>query len=58
MKEQTSKREYEAQRAALYAELYQFGVSMELHSFERLCRKIHGVELKIHRLKGGLYDKE
>ena len=51
MKEQCTKREYEAQRACLYAELYQCGATMVIQSFERLCRKIHGVDLKIHRLK-------
>lgn len=58
MKEQRSKGEYEVQRACLYAELYQRGASMDLHSFERLCRRIHLVELKIYRLNGGLYGKK
>ena len=58
MKEQRTKREYEAQRACLYAELYQYGASMPVRGLENLCRKIHGVELKIYRLKGGIYDKK
>lgn len=58
MKEQRTKRELGAQRACLYAELYQCGATMDIRSFERLCRKIHGVELKIHRLKGGLYGEK
>lgn len=58
MKEQVSKREYEALRACMLAELWQCGATMGVHSFERLCRKIHLVELKIYRLKGGIYDKK
>lgn len=53
MKEYQSKKEYDAQRVFLFAELYQYGKNMSVKDFERVCRKLHCAELKIYRLKGG-----
>lgn len=47
----------ELRRKCLYAELYQMAAKMDIHSLERLCRRIHGLEIKMHSFKGGLYGK-
>ena len=49
----------EADLKYLYMSLYMSGGMLDVLSFERLCRRIHIVELKIHSFKGGiLYGKE
>ena len=58
LKEERAKQELEAQRICLYTELYLHAAAMDLHSLERLCRKIHTIEIKIHSFKGSLYDKK
>ena len=46
-------------RSELYMSLYMSGGMLDVLSFERLCRRIHIVELKIHSFKGGiLYGKD
>lgn len=42
----------------LYADLYQMCGHMPLHSFESLCRKIHGIEIKLYSFKGGRYGNK
>ena len=44
--------------ACLYADLYQMAAHMPLHALESLCRKIHGIEIKLYSFKGGRYGKE
>jgi len=58
MKEERARRELEAQRCCLYLDLHRLATVMDVHSLERLVRKIHIIELKIHSFKGGIYDKE
>lgn len=59
LKEEIAKAEYGAQRASLYAELYHKAASLDIHSLERLCRRLHIIEIRIHSFKGGiLYDKK
>lgn len=31
---------------------------IDIHALERLLRKIHTIELKIHSFKGGVYGKD
>ena len=51
--------ELELKRRELYMSLHTSGGMLDVLSFERLCRRIHIVELKIHSFKGGiLYGKE
>lgn len=57
-REEKLKSQYEAERACLYAELYQRAATMDVHSLERLCRRIHGIEIKMRSFRGGIYDKE
>lgn len=45
----------EAQRSCLYAELSQRAATMDVCSLERLCRRIHSIEIKMHSFKGGIY---
>jgi len=58
MKEERARRELEAQRNCLYMDLHRTVTIIDLHGLERLLRKIHTIELKIHSFKGGIYDKE
>lgn len=57
MREERAKRELEARRASLYADLYQRAGMMGVSSVESLCRKMHIIELKIQSFKGGIYGK-
>lgn len=56
MREARAKREMEAQRSCLYADLYQMCGQMTVKSVEAICRKIHNLTIKIHSFKGGLHD--
>ena len=58
MKEERTRQKLEAERCLLYLDLYGSVTVMDLHSMERLVRRIHIIELKIHSFKGGIYDKE
>lgn len=58
MKEERARRELEAQRCMLYHEIQRMVTVLDVHSLERLCRKVHIIELKINAFKGGIYDKE
>lgn len=57
MREERARRELEARRASLYADLYQRAGMMGVSSVESLCRKMHIIELKIQSFKGGIYGK-
>ena len=46
-------KDLEMQLVCLNADLYQCCGSMPLTSLERLCRRIHLIELKIYSFKGG-----
>lgn len=48
----------EMQRACLYIELRHRAATMDLHSLERLCRRIHGIEIKIRSFRGGIYGNK
>lgn len=50
-------KDLEMQLVCLNADLYQCCGSMPLTSLERLCRKIHLIELKIYSFKGGKHGK-
>lgn len=45
----------EVQYLCLYAELRQQAATMDLHSLERLCRRIHALEIKKRSFRGGIY---
>lgn len=54
-----SKEELERQCRILYASLHTGVAVMDLHSMERLVRRIHILEIKLQSFKGGiLYDKK
>ena len=53
-----SKRELHGRRSCLYADLYQTCGSLDLHSLESLCRRLHIIDIKLYAIKGGIYDKE
>lgn len=44
--------------ACLREELRREACQMDVHSLERLCRRINVLEIKMHSFKGGLYGKE
>lgn len=50
--------EMELKLKSLYAELYMTAATMDIHSLERLCRRIHGIEIKIRSFRGGIYDNK
>ena len=54
---ETTCHDMELRRKCLYAELYQRAATMDIHSLERLCRRIHCIEIKTHSFKGGIYGK-
>lgn len=54
MREAIGRRELEAQRSCLYADLYQMCGKMTVKSVEAVCRKIHNLTIKIHSFKGGI----
>ena len=49
--------ELEAQLTCLTADLYQHCGTMPVAPLERLCRRIHLIELRIYSFKGGKYGK-
>lgn len=53
-----TKKELMLQKTDLYAHLYCVCGTSTVEYFEMICRKIHGIEIKIHSFKGGLHDKE
>ena len=57
MREAKIRKELEAQRTNLYAELYQMCGKISIARFDALCRKIHSLTIKIHSFRGGLYGK-
>ena len=57
LREKLTVLEIDIQIAVLYSELQRRVSTMDLHSFERMCRKIHGLQIKKHSFRGGLYDK-
>lgn len=55
----SSKEELERQCRILYESLHRRVGAIDLHSMERLVRKIHILEIKIQSFKGGiLYGKD
>lgn len=48
----------EVQRNCLYAEIYQSAATMDVRSLERLCRRVHSIEIRIHSFKGGMYERK
>lgn len=55
----SSKEELERLRRVLYESLHRRVAAMDLHSMERLVRRIHILEIKIQSFKGGiLYGKD
>ena len=51
-------KELNSQRACLYVELRMACATMDVHSLERLCRKIHCIEIKIRSFRGGIYGNK
>lgn len=58
MKLSRSQQELEGQRNCLYADLYQRAATMDVHSLERLCRRVHSIEIKIRSFRGGIYGNK
>ena len=51
-------KDMEVQRNCLYAEIYQSAATMDVRSLERLCRRVHSIEIRIHSFKGGMYERK
>ena len=58
MRQERARYELEAERIRCYSELHRSMTDIDVHSLERICRRIHIVELKLYSFKGGVYDKE